>query len=279
MSLERPVAAPGDFTATAINSSTIRLDYTDLSSNEIRFIIERTSDGVDWDVVGRPAANSHTFTDRSVDPGTTYNYRIRARASNADSDVVPLASPIATPSVGSDNFASIDSTGTLNFYGTIGNDRLIVSQLGTNIIVSSNGTTRTFSQLLPGGVQRIQVYGLDGDDKITIRDNVGPVNISGGNGDDEIFGNSGADRIDGGDGDDYIHGLGGNDTLLGGNGRDRLFGDAGDDSLDGGNGNDVLRGGLGNDRLDGGNGLDRLFGEGGIDTLNGGRSSDILTPD
>lgn len=69
--------------------------------------------------------------------------------------------------------------------------------------------------------------------------------ISGGNGDDELYGLGGADvlhgdngidRLDGGDGADLICGDNGNDTLLGGLGADTLIGGPSDDLLAGGAG-------------------------------------------
>jgi Ca2+-binding RTX toxin-like protein len=74
--------------------------------------------------------------------------------------------------------------------------------------------------------------------------------------------------------------------LTGGNGDDNLFGSAADETLTGGNGNDVERagsgvdtlwGGNGNDRLDAGAGNDTLYGERGVDTLVGGAGNDTLS--
>ena len=65
-------------------------------------------------------------------------------------------------------------------------------------------------------------------------------------------------------------------TLSGGNGEDELFGDGGDDWLDGGNGNDVLVGKDGADQLQGGRGDDVLQGGGGSDQLFGDQGDDIL---
>ncbi|WP_430447513.1 MAG: LapA family giant adhesin [Pseudomonas piscis] len=59
----------------------------------------------------------------------------------------------------------------------------------------------------------------------------------------------------------------GNDTLLGGAGNDILFGQGGNDLLDGGKGNDILLGGTGNDTLIGGQGNDILIGGSGADTF------------
>jgi Ca2+-binding RTX toxin-like protein len=57
----------------------------------------------------------------------------------------------------------------------------------------------------------------------------------------------GNDNLSGGEGDDILYGQGGNDTLSGGVGNDILVGGAGDDVLIGGTGNDILTGGSGAD--------------------------------
>jgi Ca2+-binding RTX toxin-like protein len=68
--------------------------------------------------------------------------------------------------------------------------------------------------------------------------------MSGGAGDDTIFGSS--NRVDLGAGDtifggDWLQGGDGNDVLYGGGGNDQLRGDNGNDRLDGGSGNDEAR--------------------------------------
>jgi Ca2+-binding RTX toxin-like protein len=53
----------------------------------------------------------------------------------------------------------------------------------------------------------------------------------------------------------------GNDTISGGNGDDELFGGPGNDNLSGENGDDFLAGNFGSDTLSGGNGDDVLNGD------------------
>ncbi len=76
---------------------------------------------------------------------------------------------------------------------------------------------------------------------------------------------------------DYARGYGGDDGLTGGDGNDTLFGDAGEDNLNGGLGRDRLDGGTGDDNLSGGIGNDTLAGGTGRDTLDGSSGSDVMT--
>ncbi|PIE45789.1 MAG: hypothetical protein CSA45_01630, partial [Gammaproteobacteria bacterium] len=96
---------------------------------------------------------------------------------------------------------------------------------------------------------------------------------------------AGDDTVTGGDGNDRIYGEGGDDELHGGAGNDLLRGAWGTDSLYGDDGNDELHGGADNDILDGGAGADVLYGETGDDILvfdvddsniNGGAGTDTL---
>ena len=73
---------------------------------------------------------------------------------------------------------------------------------------------------------------------------------------ENVMGSMYDDMLSGGRGNNKLWGLGGNDELNGDRGMDALFGGAGDDSLDGGDGNDTLNGGSGADELTGGGGDD-----------------------
>jgi hypothetical protein len=103
------------------------------------------------------------------------------------------------------------------------------------------------------------ICGLAGDDK-----------ISGGGGNDALFGDAcnekvksifgaaagtdGNDTLNGDDGNDTLYGAGGNDTLNGGKGNDKLFGGRGNDKLNGGPGTNGYTGGPGNDTINARNG-------------------------
>jgi hypothetical protein len=75
-----------DFTATPRSRTSIRLSWPDISG-ETSFLIERQN-GSDWVWVANPPANSTTFVDNGLAPGTQYTYRILAHYSYGDSAYV-----------------------------------------------------------------------------------------------------------------------------------------------------------------------------------------------
>ena len=125
-------------------------------------------------------------------------------------------------------------------------------------------------------------------------------NAIGGGFRDLIIGNVLDNTLTGGNGEDGLYGLAGNDTLIGGRDNDLIIdglghttatGGAGDDvvvalsgngNLQGNGSNDVIIGGIGADNLSGGVGNDKIRGEGGRglmfgdDVIIGGRDDDLL---
>ena len=75
-----PPAAPSVPSASAITSSLVRVSWTDNSSNESRFEIERstTGSGGPFSPLANVGANSTTYDDTPVSPSTNYCYRVRA---------------------------------------------------------------------------------------------------------------------------------------------------------------------------------------------------------
>ena len=115
----------------------------------------------------------------------------------------------------------------------------------------------------------LKIYDF-GDDDNTIRGTAEVSNhISGGHGDDTLYGGSGEDRFNGGFGDDHIYGGAGYDRIQGSVGDDTLYGGDGDDRFWGSTGDDILYGGADNDWLYGGDGDDTLYGGDGDDILVG----------
>ncbi|MGD9615808.1 MAG: Ig-like domain-containing protein [Alphaproteobacteria bacterium] len=110
------------------------------------------------------------------------------------------------------------------------------------------------------------IYGLGGNDRISVQDGKATTEIYGGNGNDTIKGSIwGTDYIDGGPGNDFLYGYWEDDTLLGGEGDDWIDAGAGDDLVYTGGGNDIIYGNYGNDTIHVGPGNNRVEGGSGTD--------------
>ena len=153
------------------------------------------------------------------------------------------------------DLAGNTSTATLSFtldsrsastslVGTEGNDVLTGTVIGHNVI-----------------------YGLGGNDTISVSYSSATTELYGGDGDDIITGSTwGADYIDGGPGNDNLYGAWGNDIILGGDGNDRIYAGAGDDVLYTGSGTDYVQADYGNDTIYCGPGINQIDGGPGADT-------------
>ncbi|WP_193378525.1 fibronectin type III domain-containing protein, partial [Singulisphaera acidiphila] len=74
-----PPAAPTNLTATPSSETRINLAWTDLSTNEQGFKIERSTDGVNFTQIATVGANQTAYpVTTGLTPGTTYSFRVRA---------------------------------------------------------------------------------------------------------------------------------------------------------------------------------------------------------
>lgn len=87
-------AAPGGLTATAASSTQINLAWTDNSTNETAFKVERaTSATGPWtEISSTVAANTTTYSASGLSASTTYHFRVRASNGTGDSDYSATAS-------------------------------------------------------------------------------------------------------------------------------------------------------------------------------------------
>jgi hypothetical protein len=95
-----PPAAPSNLVATSISSSEIDLTWTDNSGNETGFIVERTTDQVNWAALIATAANATSYSDTSCASSTQYYYRVRATNAGGDSANSSTASALTTSGPG-----------------------------------------------------------------------------------------------------------------------------------------------------------------------------------
>ncbi len=73
-----PPIKPAQLKPTIVSSSRVVLVWTDSSSNEDGFIIERKSIGNNFETVGTAASNAISFEDIRVQPDIQYSYRVFA---------------------------------------------------------------------------------------------------------------------------------------------------------------------------------------------------------
>lgn len=126
-----PPTAPSGLGASAFSQTQINLTWTDNSSNETGFKIERkTGTGGSWAQIATPAANAASYSDSGLTAATIYVYRVRATSAAGDSSYSSEASATTTSS---------SSGNTLTFVA--GADAHVNSQYpttnyGTNVAVA-----------------------------------------------------------------------------------------------------------------------------------------------
>jgi hypothetical protein len=82
-----PPVAPSNLTATAASSSQVNLSWTDNSTNETGFKIERCQGAgcTTFTQIATVAAGATTYSNTGLTASTTYQYRVRASNSGGDS--------------------------------------------------------------------------------------------------------------------------------------------------------------------------------------------------
>jgi hypothetical protein len=97
-------AAPSGLTASGMSSSQISLGWTDNSTNEASFSVERSADGVTFAQIASVPAGTVSFVNNGgLLPGDSYHYRVRAvnaAGNSAYSNVAVGTTTAAPPSSG-----------------------------------------------------------------------------------------------------------------------------------------------------------------------------------
>jgi hypothetical protein len=75
-----PLLAPSNLTSTVSTTSpaTIYLNWSDNSTIESNFLVERSTDALNWANISTTSANATSLTNSNLTPGTTYYYRVKA---------------------------------------------------------------------------------------------------------------------------------------------------------------------------------------------------------
>lgn len=102
--------APTDPSATALSSSSIRVDWTDASSDETGFRVERSPNGsTGWtNASGSLDPGTETYTDTGLTASTTYYYRVYAFNGSGDSSASTTVNATTTAGSVGDPFDDVD---------------------------------------------------------------------------------------------------------------------------------------------------------------------------
>ncbi|MBC8097612.1 MAG: autotransporter-associated beta strand repeat-containing protein, partial [Akkermansiaceae bacterium] len=110
-----PPDAPSGLNATAASSSQINLSWTDGSTNETNFLIERSLNNVDFSQVGMVNAGLVNFGDSGLTASTLYYYRVRATNNIGPSAYSAVASATTlNPSAGPGEVFKANNSDNLN---------------------------------------------------------------------------------------------------------------------------------------------------------------------
>jgi len=99
-----PPAAPTSLTAVAVSDTQINLAWTDNSTDEVGFKVERGPDGLAWSPLVTLGANANSYPNAGLLPSTTYYYRVYAynAIGNSGYSNVAYATTMAIPPVPGD---------------------------------------------------------------------------------------------------------------------------------------------------------------------------------
>jgi FtsP/CotA-like multicopper oxidase with cupredoxin domain len=94
-----PPTAPSVLTAAQLPGLQVGLAWTDNANNETNFVVERSLDGITFAAITTLPANTVSYTDTTVTPGSTYTYQVKASNAGGSSAYSNTASvTISLPS-------------------------------------------------------------------------------------------------------------------------------------------------------------------------------------
>jgi fibronectin type 3 domain-containing protein/uncharacterized ParB-like nuclease family protein len=108
-------SAPSSLSAVATGPALVTLAWTDNSSDEEQFIIERSSNpATTWSELGRDGYNVKTFADSTAVPDTAYSYRVRA--SNSTGVSANTTATVKTPKLGGEFTGHSIRSGSIQYF-------------------------------------------------------------------------------------------------------------------------------------------------------------------
>ena len=122
------VAAPTNLKTTVASTSRINLSWSDNANNESGFIVERSSGNSTYSTIATLGANTTSYSDTGLSPGTTYSYRVRAYAGSVYSSYSNTASATTNSNSsyctisGNSNYEHIKTVKVGSFINTSGSN-------------------------------------------------------------------------------------------------------------------------------------------------------------
>ncbi len=87
--------APSGLTLQVLGATSIRVSWTDNSTDETGFKVDRSTGGA-WSTINTTAANVTSYTDTGLTPSTAYFYRVKATSGAGDSSATPSGTATTT---------------------------------------------------------------------------------------------------------------------------------------------------------------------------------------
>lgn len=115
LTVSSPPVGPTSLSVTSVDFDRVALAWSDQSTTETGFKIERSTNNVSWVQVATVGANTETYEDTALNPSTTYYYRVCAYNDVGNSSYTNTvnAATGSPPRLGSGNQVSIGMVGWL----------------------------------------------------------------------------------------------------------------------------------------------------------------------
>ena len=168
-----PPAAPANLVATAVSSSRINLTWTDMSTTETGFKLERSLDGVTFSQIALLGANTTSYGNTGLPANTTYTFRIRSyegannsaysNTASATTQPAPAAPSALTASPSGNGRIKVDwtdnATNESGFSLERSSDGISFSQIA---LLRPNTNSYSNAGLASGGTYYYRVRAYDG---------------------------------------------------------------------------------------------------------------------